>query len=187
MGYKAQTIAYTLSYLFYAISKLKGCVVLDFKTIWNNQGLSNSLNNQLEIIAEAMYKHLTSPEREVQNVTEWAKRDNCWRSAQEIKVTLTESFLKELIFKSEELNNNREARREQKLENEVSKLTKVANFGADEFKRLLVWGTSNHVFNPQDISFVKLGIAMEKGKFPTDKQCEKILKVLEKAEEEGFT
>ena len=75
MGYKAQVVAYTLAYLFYRIGTECPDCAFDFKTVWNQQNVSHATEMELGKIAEAMYYHLVSPNREVQNVTEWAKRE----------------------------------------------------------------------------------------------------------------
>lgn len=51
---------------------------------------------------------------------------------------------------------------------------------------MLKWGVENHVLTPTDISFVKTAIAMEQGKFPSEKQCTKIMQILEKARIESY-
>lgn len=43
MGYKAQVVTYTLSYLFYAIQKYYPDKVLNFKNIWNRQNISDGV------------------------------------------------------------------------------------------------------------------------------------------------
>lgn len=187
MGYKAQVVTYALSYLFYAIEKKSADFALDFRSIWNNQGVSHALELQIEQIAEAMYNHLVSSSRDVDNVTEWAKREACWEKAKLIVVLLSNEFLTELVFKSEEKEDNRAAGKEQKLQNSVSTMIRVANYGVENWKALLEWGTAEHVFTPQDISFLRVAIVMEKGKFPSEKQCAKIMQVLEKAKTEGYS
>ena len=61
------------------------------------QDISHVLEVQLERIAEAMYNHLVSPNRDVENVTEWAKREACWKKAKQLDVTLSKEFLSELV------------------------------------------------------------------------------------------
>ena len=186
MGYKAQVVTYALSYLFYAIEQTSSDIALDFRSIWNNQDVSHALELQLEQIAEAMYNHLVSPNRDVENVTEWAKREACWKKAKQMKVPLSNDFFAELALKSEEQEDNRVAGKEQKLQNSASQMIQVAEFGVEGWKHLLEWGTANHVFTPQDISFIRVAISMAKGKFPSEKQCAKIMQVLDKARTEGF-
>ena len=133
-----------------------------------------------------MYNHLVSPDKEVQNVTEWAKREACWKKAKDISVPLSEQFKKELASVTEEAEAKKSARKEQKQENSASAMIQVAEFGIDNWKALLTWGIQNRVFTPQDISFLKAAIAMETGKFPSEKQCARILQVLAKAREESY-
>ena len=65
-------------------------------------------------------------------------------------------------------------------------MVQVANYGVNKWKTLLEWGTKEHIFTSQDISFLRIAILMEKGKFPSEKQCVKIMQVLDKAKSEGF-
>ena len=187
MGYKAQVVTYALSYLFYVIEQNPEDVSLDFRSIWNKQDVSHVLEVQLEKISEAMYNHLVSPNRDVENVTEWAKREACWKKAKQLDVTLSKEFLSELVSKSEEKEDKKAAGKEQKLYNSASMMIEVVNYGVENWKDLLAWGTDNHIFTPQDISFLRVAVAMEKGKIPTEKQCPKIIQVLEKAKAEGYS
>lgn len=64
-------------------------------------------------------------------------------------------------------------------------MIRAAEYGVENWKALLAWGIQNHIFHPQDISFLKTAIAMESGKFRGEKQYGRILQVLEKAREES--
>ena len=101
MGYKAQVVAYTLAYLFYQIGIECPDCAFDFKTVWNQQSVSHDTELELEKITETMYYHLVSPDREVQNVTEWAKREACWKKAKAISIPLSAKFKKELVSSAE--------------------------------------------------------------------------------------
>ena len=186
MGYKAQVDTYSLSYLFYQISRECPDRVLDFKSIWNQQKVSHETELLLGKIAEAMYYHLVSDDREVQNVTEWAKREACWKKAKETNIPLGDQFIKELAFVDDDKDDTKRAKKEQRKVNSASAMIQVAEYGVENWKAVLSWGISNRVFTPQDISFLKTAIAMESGKFPSEKQCARILQVLEKAREESY-
>lgn len=186
MGYKAQVDTYSLSYLFYQISRECPDRVLDFKSIWNQQKVSHETELLLGRIAEAMYYHLVSDDREVQNVTEWAKREACWKKAKEINIPLGDQFIKELAFVDDDKDDTKRAKKEQRKVNSASAMIQVAEYGVENWKAVLSWGITNRVFTPQDISFLKTAIAMESGKFPSEKQCARILQVLEKAREESY-
>ena len=186
MGYKAQVDTYSLSYLFYQISRECPDRVLDFKSLWNQQKVSHETELLLGKIAEAMYYHLVSDDREVQNVTEWAKREACWKKAKEIIIPLGDQFIKELAFVDDDKDETKRAKKEQRQVNSASAMIQVAEYGVENWKAVLSWGITNRVFTPQDISFLKTAIAMESGKFPSEKQCARILQVLEKAREESY-
>lgn len=186
MGYKAQVVAYTLAYLFYRIGTECPDCAFDFKTVWNQQNVSHATEMELGKIVEAMYYHLVSPNREVQNVTEWAKREACWKKAKTISLPLSANFKKELVSSEEDAEAKKSARQEQKQENSASAMIQVAEYGIENWKALLTWGIQNRIFNPQEISFLKAAISMESGKFPSEKQCGRILQVLEKAREESW-
>lgn len=186
MGYKAQVVTYTLSYLFYAIEKQCPDRVMDFKSIWSNQDISHAMELQIARIAEAMYNHLVSPKREVENVTEWAKRETCWRKAKEIEIPLSDQFAATLIAKEEEKEDQRAAKKDQKQMNQVSAMIRVAEYGTANWRKLLSWGIENHILTPQEISFIRVAISMESGKFPSEKQCARILQILDRARIEGF-
>ena len=124
--------------------------------------------------------------RPVENVTEWAKREACWKQAQEIDIQLEKSFIDELAGIEDVKQRQKEAVKDQKENNKVSAMVAVAEFGVENWKELLSWNSTHHVLNENDISFVNAAIKMETGYFPSEKQCAKILKVLDKAREESF-
>jgi len=186
LGYKAQVVTYTISYLFFSIEKQADGATLDFRLIWANQDISSALEQQLGIIAEQMYKLLVSDKREVQNVTEWAKRSSCWEHAKLIDIPLSSSVKDGLVSRIRSLEDHREARKEQRLQNQAEYTIQVVNYGVSKWKAVKDWGVATHIFNPVDISFLNIAIAIERGRIPTDKQSCRIMQVLEKAHKEGF-
>ena len=191
MGYKAQVVTYTLSYLFYAIQKYYPDKVLDFKTIWNRQNISDEVALhgvalQIDRIAKAMYDHLVSPTRGIKNVTEWAKREECWNMAKKIEIPFRNMFEASLIEREVDEEDQREARREQVVRNGAASINQIYNYGADNWEKLLNWGTENHVLTPQEMSLVRVAISMRNGRNPTERQCTSILRILERARSEGY-
>ena len=184
-GYKAQIVSYALAYFFYQIGRECPDKVFDFKYVWNQQSISHETEIAFGIIAEKMFYHLTSPKREVDNVTEWAKRESCWEKAKEISIPFSEQFKAELNYKVLEKEANIQARKEQKNQDSASAMIKVAKYGAQNWKKVLDWGIANRIFGAKDISLLKTAVSMNT-KFPSEKQCVQILKILEKAREESF-
>lgn len=186
LGYKAQVVAYTLSLLFYVIKRDCPDATFDFRGVWNHQDVTYATELQIAEIAQKVYGYLIDPKREVQNVTEWAKREACWEGIKALPITLYSNFVDELIPASVQKEAERDARSTQRQDNKVSAMVAVAEYGVNRWKELLDWGISNRVLSPVDISFLKTAVAMEQGKFPSERQCAKILQILEKARTESY-
>ena len=184
-GYKAQIVSYALAYFFYQIGRECPDKVFDFKYVWNQQSISHETEIALGVIAEKMFYHLTSPKREVDNVTEWAKRESCWKTAKEISIPFSEQFKAELNYKSLEKEASNQARKEQKEQDSASAMIRVAEYGAENWKKVLDWGVANRIYSAKEISLLKTATSMN-SKFPSEKQCVQILKILDKAREESY-
>ena len=185
-SYKANIVAYTIAKILYTVKTQYPDNTIAYKNIWSKQTLSQAWVSQIEVLSEVMYGYLTDSSRPVENVTEWAKRETCWEKSKDIKVTLLPEFVAELQYKSDEMEQQKDARKEQKLTSKINTMVEVANFGIDNWKDLLQWGKEHNVLTPIDIEFINLAIAMENGKIPSEKQCGRILDVLEKARVESY-
>lgn len=186
-SYKANIVAYTISKIIYTVKKDYPDKTIDFKNLWQKQALSAAWVKQIELSSKLMYDFLISDSRPVENVTEWAKREQCWEQAKAIETQLEPEFVNELIYREKEQEQQKDARAEQKLTNKVNAMVEVAGFGVDNWKLLAKWGLDHGVLTPVDMSFLRTAISMEKGSFPSEKQCGKILDVLDKARLEGFS
>lgn len=184
-GYKAQIVYYALAYFFYQIGRECPDKVFDFKYVWTQQSISHETEISFGIISEKMFYHLTSPKREVDNVTEWAKRESCWEKAKEISIPFSEQFKAELNYKSLEKEASNQARKEQKEQDSASAMIRVAEYGAENWKKVLDWGVANRIYSAKEISLLKTATSMN-SKFPSEKQCVQILKILDKAREESY-
>ena len=84
-GYRANIVTYTIA-LFHKLIKDK-CPKKDFDLmgIWNRQAIPAAVQTALVELSELVYDKLTDPQRGVENVTQWCKREGCWKSVQEIE------------------------------------------------------------------------------------------------------
>ncbi len=183
---KASFVTYTLSYLFYSIEVLYPNMVLDFRTIWNKQKLPSVLELAINQIAKLMYDHLNAPDRQIELISEYAKKELCWKKAKMLSIEFLDEFAFVLCDKDDELYEQRIACKEQKQRNDESLMIQVVNYGADNWERVLEWGRMNHLLSPNEISLLKAAIAIRLGKPPTDKQCVRIIQILEKVRQDGY-
>ena len=73
-GYKANVVAYGLAYLYSQYGSR-----IDFRFIWQKQGVSDNFKKVLTVLAKRAYEHIVGTTGS-QNVTEWAKKDRCWET-----------------------------------------------------------------------------------------------------------
>ena len=74
-GYRANVVAYSLSYLY-----LKYDGRIDYSLFWSKQfdSISDRLKEALETLAKQAYAHIMSPPAGISNLSEWAKKKECW-------------------------------------------------------------------------------------------------------------
>lgn len=185
-SYKANVVAYTLSKIFQLIQVKEKEKTIDLKPIWQKQSISEGWERQIVITAEIMYNHLINEKRQVENVTEWAKRVDCWRQAQDINIPIVSQFSDELIYKSEFNQQKDDARKDQKLAKDLSYVVQVYDYGVANWKYLLQWGNERKIFNPKEQDLIKVATSIDRGRIPSDRQCKVILDILEKARLEGY-
>ncbi len=83
-GFRAQTVAYTISYL--SALTLESGLSLNFDLMWETQAIPESLIDMLKLIAEQVYQKITHPAPGYANITQWTKNSMCWVSVQEIDI-----------------------------------------------------------------------------------------------------
>lgn len=187
-SYKANIVAYSLSAIFNKIEAQFPDHTVDFQTIWKNQKISLAWAKQIKRVSKIMYHHLTDPNRTVENVTEWAKRETSWKIAKEIQFDFYPEFAAELLSKKFAKNEEMSAIREAKVIDEMTALITVYQYEQENpgfWNEVYEWGAIEKIWNIQDQSFLTL--ARNQGtKSISDKQAVRILQVLEKARGEAF-
>ncbi len=185
-SYKANIVAYTLSIIIYTVNEKYKDYSISYHDVWQKQQLSNAWEKQIVKTSKLIYEFLIDDSREVENVTEWAKREKCWTTAKKLDVQLLDEFVNELSSKKDQLEIEKNNKKDQKLINDINQTVEVYNYGVENWKYLLQWNNTHGVLNMQELDFIKVAIAIEKGKYPSDKQSARIMQVLKHAREEGF-
>lgn len=175
-GYRANIVTYTLAWLI----KLTGNR-LNLPAIWDKQDIGDSLREAIDYFAHKVREHITDTEL---NVTEWCKKDACWKKLEEKEEVLPESLKKEL------LNTGIPVGRpgERPLGDEDHQLIAwTVNLGKDFWKKLSRWGSVTGSLEPWQNSIAfSIGKALARGKDPSYKQARQGKKMYDKAMRLGF-
>lgn len=89
--YRAQTVAYSMSYLAKIVSDKKQH--FDFNKIWEIQSLPVKVVNLLENIAHAVYETILRPSNGQTNIGQYCKKEMCWDQIKsEINIKIPNDF-----------------------------------------------------------------------------------------------
>jgi hypothetical protein len=176
-GYRANIVTYTIALLHRLIQKQFEKKDLDLMSIWTRQVVPDAVKTALSELSELVYEKLTMSKREVENVTQWCKRENCWNNVQTISYTLS-ADIENFLIEQEEMSS---AISEAKAEF----INKVAEVPAEQWQNMLVFATSKRLISPEEMTALRIAVQIP-DKMPTSSQCRKLLVVLERLEEEGF-
>jgi hypothetical protein len=103
-----------------------------------------------------------------------------------IPYTLQHAFVAELQSKYEASQEKKNARNEQKLSNQLNVLVEVVEYGIEGWTDLLSWLQTHPVIAPAEKNMIKLAQRMDGGLITSERQCAKLLKILEKCRTEGY-
>ena len=184
-GYRANTVAYTLAKLGQMIAESGGGLAMDFELIWRTQALPDAVAEQITRIAEAMHGVITSAPSHVQNVTEWAKRPQCWEAAREVEVRLLPSFEHLLTTKGATRAMAIQSKRQQRQDSGIDAQVEVARLDVGYWARLREWSVGRALLILDEESLLRLASGVGGG-FPDERQSVRLMALKERMEGEGF-
>lgn len=186
-SYKANVIAYSMSILFHHIRTAAKGYELDFMQIWNQQRISSELAVQMRILCNEVYEFITRSDRLTENVTQWCKQAKCWERAQSNNWTFNASFQKTLVSKETINTEEKEAKEERKVANEVDALKFIITAGSEYWKNVLEWSDSRRLLSDMEKSILKMIVNISiTGRTPSVKQAKVIIKARERLIAEGM-
>lgn len=183
-GYKANINAYTLSYFYWYIESQLNAK-FNYLKIWQQQKVPNEVVKFLEEVSYKVRDILTRVES---NVTEYAKKIGAWNDVKEM-VCLDNSYdLSSILMSIKESKDSiREGKKIEKETNDILDTSFVYRKLEDDFNyyiNLLAFITDRKVdYLPDEHKMIKL---LAENKILSDKQCKIALRVIEKAELDGF-
>ena len=186
-AYRANIVTYTIAVIINNIDSKYPGKDLDFSRIWQNQKISNELENQIIITSKEVFDFITDESRETLNVTEWCKKDACWEKAKKYDFTLNDSIKNTLVNKNEIIEEIRVAKKEQKENNELKDELQIYELGDAYWQKVLEFGMRDGLLTPMEISLLNVAANIEKtGRPPSDKQTKLIMLTRKRLINEGM-
>lgn len=186
-AYRANIVTYSIAVIVDKIKKMYPTKSIDYKKIWNEQDLYKELYKQLLKTTREMLSFITREDRLTLNVTEWCKKEECWKRAANYNFELLPEFVDSLIDISIIRQDEMDSKKDRKLENQVGADVEVINLGQDYWKKVYKWGLEQKILTPFESDLLKIAATfMNTGRIPSSKQCAIILEIKNRLIQEGM-
>jgi len=186
-GYRANIVTYAISKLVNMIQQQAPTYVFDLRQLWSQQLVPAPLISAIELIAKAVFEVIVTPDVALQNVTEWCKKELCWKRTMEAQVQfdVTRKLRSLLIEKENDLELQRSSRKEQRVDNGIENQQLVLQLGSSYWSKARKWASEQAITSPDEDGILAVAAAMPR-KLPTEKQSWRLIQIKEKLELEGF-
>ncbi|MCX9012963.1 MAG: AIPR family protein [Candidatus Methanoperedens sp.] len=180
-GYRANIVTYTLTLI-----SNKTAQRIDLDRIWKEQVISPVLMDTIIRVSEVVHRHIINPPGG-RNITEWCKKEQCWKDLLALDIKLPDELENELI--------QTDGRERPKVDRGIDspdgedreKISEVMKVPADAWFRIARWAKETGNLQPwqRSLSF-SLGNLAKRGREPSRKQAVQALIILEEARRLGF-
>ncbi|MCL1883070.1 MAG: AIPR family protein [Defluviitaleaceae bacterium] len=184
-GYRANIVTYTIALLHKLIKTQFPKHSLDLMGIWTRQTIPNAVKIALAELAELVYIKLTDPSRQIENVTQWCKREACWNNVQTVQYALVGEMQDCLITQDELRSVVSDAKVGRRIEKEVDEMTKVVEIQADQWHSIMNFAMNKKMVSTDELVALRIACQLP-SKIPNPVQNKKLLGVLDRVYEEGF-
>lgn len=181
-GYRAQTVNYTLA----KILNFTGQRV-DLRAIWRSQQLSPALTDVISELAPDVHATLIRTAG-TRNISEWAKKEDCWKEILDINWVSPASLDAELATGVSRTRQNSESSIDEQLsEDERRALELVTSLDSDRWFALSSWARETDSLQSwqRGLAF-SLGKLRGAGRVPSRRQAIQGAVILEEARRLGF-
>jgi len=117
-GYKANFVTYTIAWLVNHVRE-KYNSEIDLDLVWRTQSISDALANALQVIAPLVAARIKAAPGDVRNISEYAKRSNCWNDVKALAIDLPAGLQSILVDRGEVRQQQADARGVRQIDREI--------------------------------------------------------------------
>ncbi len=182
-GYRANVVAYSIAWL----SRETGGR-LDLEGIWKKQALPREVERALEIIAKDAFRYLTTTAAG-RNVTEWAKKEECWMGFRGIKIAIPELSGAMVMAWADQVGSDKPPTPKITRRRSWAELfAEIEKLRPSVWEDLAAWGEDSGNLEGWQRTMCKNFLSkLERGKKPNVPECEAMLAMLDASCVKGFT
>ncbi len=185
---RANIVTYSIAVIMHQLQKKHPNMTINFLKIWNDQSLSSELESQIIKTSREVFDFITRDDRTTLNVTEWCKKEDCWKRAQDYNFTILDEFIESLISTGDEREEKEVAQKEQKVSNEVNAEIELINLGSSYWKKVLEFGRTDKLLSEMEDGLLSVAANFDTtGRIPSDKQAKLIMQIRNRLFDEGLS
>ncbi len=186
-SYRANIVTYSLAIFHHALKEKFPDAELNLLAIWNAQQMPDAFTKIFEAITPAVNDFITG-ERPITNVTQWCKQAQCWTNMKaSLRVELPEGFSRWLIDKNSLAAIKKDAAETQGVSLEADVQSAVLSYSGETWRQIFADASARKLIaNVQESSALKTAMKIPL-RIPQPFQCEKLLRLLKRLEENGLT
>lgn len=180
-GYRANIVTYSLAWLSHHTAQR-----IDLDQIWREQALSQPLREAIALVSKHVHSHITDPPGG-KNITEWCKKDDCWKRLCERDIDLPRAISQKLQTRGHSSSGVINRGIESPDVNEIKIIEDAKQVSGDTWFKIAAWAKETNNLQPwqRGLSYT-LGQYAARGKDPSRKQATQGIKILKEAETLGF-
>lgn len=158
----------------------------DLLAVWKAQKMSAALEKIFTEIIFAVNNFITG-EQPVTNVTQWCKQAACWESMKRsLRIDLPEDFSQCLADKISLTAEKKSAAEIQQTSFKLDAQKKILEIDGETWQKIFQDAKSRKLISPDEESAIKTAMKIPL-KIPSPPQCEKLLRLLKRSDEDGLT
>jgi hypothetical protein len=180
-GYRANIVAYTLARIANSSAQR-----LDLDRIWNEQAVSPALQEAIVSISRVAHEHIIAAPGSG-NVTEWCKKEECWKRFREIRVSISEVVKAEFIASKSDGNQLPDSGIEGADPEDRALIARIVALPKETWFSISAWAKETNNLQPWQRSLAySLGRLISQEQIPSRKQAHQAIIILTEAERLGF-
>jgi len=184
-GYLANYTTYSVAKLALEVGRQARGGVFDLEAIWARQGVDQVVIDECLRIGEKVQTVLLSDKRPVMNVTEWAKKEQCWELVRQLPHELSPELLGSVGSRERAVERRRDAAQVQKIDKGIDAQARVVAKQPSEWLALEEFARPRRLLSPTVSGILDVVIGRKSG-FPSEAQSTKLLQLLSQAVDLGF-
>lgn len=186
-GYRANIVTYGLARFVKLIEDSHPGFILDLDRIWKVQRVPDVTCEQILHCTEAAFRVLTNPPAHWSNVTEWAKKDQCWQAVASRSVPLLPTLVSDLKAVDDEKAENRRARGTEEVNIALNATMEVVRLATEGYwTRAAASPICRRILSEVEFGILQTA-ARSASWVPSDKQATRLMAAKKRLDEEGVT